>query len=202
MKFTGAKVKLSRSLGIPLTPKSAKYMERRPYGPGEHGPPQFSRRMKMSPFKLQLIEKQRLRAQYNIHERQMRNYYAKAAKRSGNTADNLVKMLESRLDATVLRGGLAGTVYAARQFVNHGHIDVNGRRVNVPSFQVKEGDVISVHQKSRKMIAFAQAPYTSSQPPYLEFNKADFSVKVVREAEREEIPVVCEVGLVVEFYSK
>lgn len=202
MKFNGAKVKLSRSLGIPLTPKAAKYMERRPYGPGEHGPPHLSRRSKMSPYKLQLIEKQRLRAQYNVHERQMVNYYKKAARRTGNTADNLVRELESRLDATVLRGGLAGSIYAARQFVNHGHIQVNGRRVNIPSYQIKVGDVVNVKDKSRKMVPFTQVPYTQGQPPYLDFDKASCSVKVLRDPEREEIPVVCDVPLVVEFYSR
>ncbi len=202
MKFTGAKVKLSRSLGIPLTPKSAKYMERRPYGPGEHGPPHLSRRSKMSPYKQQLIEKQRLRAQYNVHERQMVNYYKKAAKKAGNTADNLVRELESRLDAIVVRGGLAGTIYAARQFVNHGHIQVNGKRVNIPSYQLKVGDVVNVKDKSRKIVPFTQVPHTQNQPPYLDFDKASCSVKVIRDPEREEIPVVCELPLVVEYYSK
>ncbi len=202
MKFTGAKVKLSRSLGIPITPKAAKYMERRPYGPGEHGPPHLSRRSKMSPYKQQLVEKQRLRAQYNVHERQMVNYYKKAAHAPGNTGENLVRLLESRLDATVVRGGLAGSIYAARQFVNHGHIQVNGKRVNIPSYQVKVGDVINVKDKSRKMLPFTQVPYTTNQPPYLDFEKASCSVKVLSEPKREEIPVVCEVPLVVEFYSK
>lgn len=202
MKFTGAKVKLSRSLGIPLTPKSAKYMEKRPYKPGEHGPPHLSRRTKMSPYKMQLIEKQRLRAQYNVHERQMVNYYKKAARKSGNTGDNLVRELEARLDAMVLRGGLAGTIYAARQFVNHGHIQVNGKRVNIPAYQVKEGDVVNVRDKSRKMVPFTQVPYAQSPPPYLEFDKASCSVKILRTPERDEIPVVCDVPLVVEYYSK
>jgi small subunit ribosomal protein S4 len=202
MKFRGAKVKLSRSLGIPLTPKAAKYMERRPYGPGEHGPPHLSRRTKMSPYKQQLIEKQRLRAQYNIHERQMVNYYKKAAQKSGNTGDNLIAALESRLDAVVLRGGLANSIYAARQFVNHGHIQVNGKRVNIPAFSVSEGDVVSVRERSRKMLPFAQVPYTTNQPPYVAFDKANMAVKFIRTPEREEIPTVCEVPLVVEFYSK
>ncbi len=201
-KFTGSKVKLSRSLGIPLTPKAAKYMEKRPYGPGEHGPPHLSRRTKMSPYKQQLLEKQRLRSQYNIHERQMVNYYKKAARRVGNTGDNLIALLETRLDALVLRGGLAPSIYAARQYVNHGHIDVNGKRVDIPSCAVKEGDVISVREKSRKMVGFQAVPYGSNHPEYISFDKASLSVKFIRTPERDEVPVVCEVPLVVEFYSK
>lgn len=202
MKFTGAKVKLSRSLGIALTPKASKYMERRPYGPGEHGPPHLSRRSKTSPYKQQLIEKQRLRAQYNVHEKQMVNYYKKAAAKTGNTGDNLVALLESRLDALVLRGGLANSIYAARQFVNHGHISVNGKRVNIPAFSASPGDVISVAEKSKKMLPFQQVPYTTNQPDYIEFDKASMSVRYTRIPEREQVPVICEVPLVVEYYSK
>ena len=110
MKYNGPKVKLSRKLGVALTPKAGKYMEKKPYGPGQHGPTKF-RRDKMSDYKRQLVEKQRLRAQYNIHERQMRNYYKKAAQKSGSTSENLIQMLESRLDAVVLRGGLARTIF-------------------------------------------------------------------------------------------
>src|SRR5919109_3077612 len=115
MKYTGPKVKLSRSLGIALTPKAAKYMERRPYPPGQHGAQKKHRRG--SDYKQQLLEKQRLRFQYNITERQMRNYFHKAERSRLNTGDALIQLLERRLDATVLHGGLAKTIYAARQYV-------------------------------------------------------------------------------------
>ncbi|MEM7336230.1 MAG: 30S ribosomal protein S4, partial [Chloroflexota bacterium] len=167
MKYTGPKAKLSRRLGIPLTPKAAKVMERKPHPPGEHGRNQQFRRGRQSYFQEQLLEKQRLRAQYNIHERQMVSYYKKANKAQGNTEDNLIQLLESRLDSVVLRGGLAVTIYAARQYVNHGHILVNGRRVNIPSYQVKPGDVVQVRQKSQRLDCFHNAVEHAFNPDYL-----------------------------------
>lgn len=201
MKYTGPKVKLSRSLGIPLTPKAAAAMERRPYGPGQHGREQ-QRRRQISDYKRQLLEKQRLRAQYNIHERQMRNYFRKALRRPGNTADTLVQLLESRLDALVARGGLARTIYAARQYVSHGHILVNGERVSVPAYQVKPGDVISVKEKSRTMPAFVEAVESSSPPAYLQLSEDDMSVKLLHAPMGEEVPIICDISQVIEFYSR
>ncbi len=201
MKYTGPKVKLSRSLGIPLTPKAAAAMERRPYGPGQHGREQ-QRRRQVSDYKRQLLEKQRLRAQYNIHERQMRNYFRKALRRPGNTADTLVQLLESRLDALVARGGLARTIYAARQYVSHGHILVNGERVSVPAYQVKPGDVISVKEKSRTMPAFVEAVESSSPPAYLQLSEDDMSVKLLHAPVGEEVPIICDISQVIEFYSR
>ncbi len=113
MKYTRPKVKLSRQLGIPLTPKAIRFMERRSYPPGEHGETK-RRSAKMSDYKRQLLEKQRLHAQYNIHERQLRNYVKKATNKKGNAAENLIQILETRLDSIVLRAGLARTIYAAR----------------------------------------------------------------------------------------
>jgi small subunit ribosomal protein S4 len=203
MKYNGPKVKLSRKIGVPLTPKASKYMERKPYGPGDHGPKQRYGRSSPSDYKRQLMEKQRLRYQYNIHERQMLNYYKKAVKQKGNTADNLVQLLESRLDALVLRGGLARSIYAARQYVSHKHITVNDKRVNIPSYQVKPGDVISVREKSRQMISFAEALDTApATPAYLDTNKDQMTIKYLRLPEREEIPIICETSLVIEFYSR
>jgi small subunit ribosomal protein S4 len=132
----------------------------------------------------------------------MVNYYKKAAAKTGNTGDNLVALLESRLDALVLRGGLANSIYAARQYVNHGHIFVNGRRVNIPAYHASPGDVITVREKSRKMLPFQHVPYTTNQPDYLTFDKASMSVRFTRVPEREDVPIICEVPLVVEYYSK
>lgn len=202
MKSTGPKVRLSRRLGIPLTPKAARIMERKPYPPGQHGRNQQFTRGRMSDYKRQLLEKQRLRAQYNISERQMRNYFRQAERAVGNTVNRLVQLLESRLDAVVNRGGLAPTIYAARQLVSHGHVLVNGRRVNIASYQVKVGDVVSVKQKSRQIPAVVDAVESAAPPSYLDLSPDDMSVKFLYLPDREEVPVIAEVHLVIEFYSR
>lgn len=203
MKFNGPKVKLSRALGIALTPKAQKYMEKRPYPPGQHGQNKRNRKQP-SVYGKQLLEKQRLRFQYNISERQMRNYFIKAARRRGKTGEVLVQQLETRLDAFVLRSGLARTIYAARQFVGHGHIEVNGERVNIPSFQVKVGDVVSVREKSRRNVHIVDAvDYSPPPPSYIERHRpGGFEAKLLRIPAREEIPVICDENVIVEFYSR
>lgn len=205
MKYIGPKVRLSRRLGVALTPKAARILERKPYPPGEHGPIKMGgRRPKISDYSRQLTEKQKLRAQYNIHERQMLNYYTKAIKMKGNSAENLIQLLESRLDALVLRAGFAPTIYAARQVVNHGHMLVNGLRVNIPSYQVKPGDVIEVAEKSRRipMMQEARESRGSNAPEYLAVDKDAMRATFVRLPNRVEVPVICEVPSVVEFYSR
>ncbi len=200
MNYTGPKVKLSRKLGIQLTPKASKITERKPYPPGQHGP--SKRRSKQSDYGLQLMEKQRLRLQYNVSEKQMGNYYKKATAITGNTADILISLLETRLDALVMRAGFARTIYAARQFVGHGHILVNGKKVDIPSYQVKPGDEFSIKEKSRKMEAFQEAVRTSAAPQYLEVNKGTFSARLLNSPAREDIPTICELSLVIEYYSR
>lgn len=202
MNYTGPKVKISRKLGIPLTPKAARVMEKKGYPPGQHGRMGQFRR-KESDFKRQLMEKQRLRLQYNVHERQMRNYFKKASRRRGNTADNLIQLLETRLDAVVMRAGLARTIYAARQYVSHKHICVDGQVVNIPSYNVKVDSVVSVREKSRKLTMFADAmELIVAPPPYLERSKEEMSVKLLYLPQRDEVPVICETSLVIEFYSR
>ena len=202
MKFNGAKVKLSRALGIALTPKAQKYMEKRPYPPGQHGAAK-TRRRQQSIYGKQLLEKQRLRFQYNISERQMRNYFLKAAAKRGKTGEVLVQYLETRLDAFVLRSGLARTIYAARQFVGHGHIEVNGHRVDIPSFHVKVGDFVSVKLASRKNVHIVDAVNYSPPPSYIERQRpGGFEAKLLRLPSREEIPVIADENMIVEFYSK
>lgn len=200
MNYTGPKIRLSRKLGFALTPKARKYMDRKPNPPGQHGG--TKKRGKLSVFGQQLLEKQRLRLQYNVHERQMRNYFAKAAHSVGNTGELLVQMLESRLDAMIFRAGLARSMPAARQYVTHGHVFVNGELVNIPSYAVQPNDVVSIKPKSRKLECFQDAIRNSAPPAYLELSKADFSIKLLYLPPREEVPVVCEVPLVVEFYSR
>ncbi len=200
MNYTGPKVKLSRKLGINITVKAKKYATNKPYPPGQHGA--AKRRAKQSDFGRQLLEKQRLRLQYNVAEKQLVNYYFKATKMQGNTAENLVQVLETRLDSLVYRAGFARSIYAARQYVKHGHILVNGRRVNVPSYHVKLSDLVSVKEKSRNLDCFQESVRNSAPPAYIEVSKADFSAKMNYIPAREEVPVQCEISLVVEYYSR
>ena len=202
MKFTGPKVKLSRRLGIPLTDKAARIMEKRPYPPGQHGPAKQFRRGRQSAYERQLLEKQRMRSHYNIHERQMRNYYKKALRMDGNSGDNLVQLLESRLDAIVHRAGLAPTIYAARQYVSHGHIHVNGRRVNIASYHVSIGDQLSVRPKSQRMPIFQEKIENAFPPEYISLDKGTMTFGLVYLPRRNEVPIVCEVAQVIEFYSR
>ncbi|QFG24369.1 30S ribosomal protein S4 [Actinomadura sp. WMMB 499] len=195
------KVRLSRALGVPLTPKAVKYFEARPYPPGVHG----RARKTESDYKVRLREKQRLRAQYNIREAQLRNAFDKAAKSGGKTGEALLVDLERRLDALVLRAGLARTIYQARQFVVHRHVLVNGRRVDRPSYRLKPGDVITIAERSRAMDAFqiaAAGGHTENVPPYLDVRHQALAAQLTRLPERREIPIVCDEQLVVEYYSR
>lgn len=201
MKFTGPKVKLSRKLGIALTPKAVKYMEKRPYPPGQHGP--NTRRKSPSVYGVQLLEKQKLRFQYNVSERQMRNYFRKAVRKKGPTGEVLVQQLEMRLDAFVLRAGFAMTIYAARQYVAHGHMEINGKKVNIPSYQVKPGDVLSIREKSINNVHIRHAfDYSPPPPVYIERDKEKLFAKFVSVPSRQQIPVICDENVVVEFYSR
>jgi small subunit ribosomal protein S4 len=195
----GPKVRLARQLGIALTPKAARVMERRPNPPGQHG---ATPRRKVSGYKKQLVEKQRLRAQYNMSERQMSNAFAEAIRQSGNTGVRLLQLLEMRLDAVVLRGGFVRTIYASRQAVTHGHVRVNGQKVDRPSFRLKPGDVVSLADKSRDMVAFTGPLEVARPPAYLELDREKRSVRVREVPEREQIPIQCETSLVIEYYSR
>jgi small subunit ribosomal protein S4 len=203
MKYTGPKVKLSRQLNLPLTPKAVKFMNRNPYPPGMHG----SRKGyhgKMSDYKRHLMEKQRLHAQYNVNERQMRNYVHKAIHASGNPVDNLIRKFETRLDAFVLRSGYAKTIYAARQYVNHRHILVNRRWVNISSLHLKPNDVISIKPGSRRLPCFITAveEMVNLPPAYIERSIENWSAKLLYFPERREVPISCDVPLVIEYYSR
>lgn len=201
MNYTGSKVKLSRGLGIALTPKAARVMEKKANPPGMHGAKQVMRR-KVSDYSKQLKEKQKLRAQYNVHERQLRNYVARASRRTGKTGDVLVQIMETRLDAVVLRAGFARTIYAARQYVNHGHILVDGKKVDLPAYEVKPGQKISLKQSSRQMPDIQVALAEANVPSYVAVNRNDFSAELMRIPYRDEVPVLCDVQLVVEYYSR
>jgi small subunit ribosomal protein S4 len=201
MNYTGPKVKLSRRLGVPLTPKAARIMQRRPHPPGQHGKTQKGRR-KRSDYGRQLLEKQKLRAQYNIHERQMRNYVARAMRKSGVTGEVLVQLLESRLDAFVLRAGFVNTIYAARQFVSHGHVHVDGRPVNLPGYQLKPGQIVTVKEKSRRMPLVQESLSNAHPPAYVTLDKDAFSAQLARLPQPDEAPILCDLQLVIEYYSR
>lgn len=198
-------VRESRALGFALTPKAVRYFEKRPYGPGEHG---RTRRRQESDYAVRLKEKQRLRAQYNIREAQMRRAYLEAKRTEGQTGKNLVELLETRLDALVLRAGFARTIAQARQMVVHRHIMVDGVRVDRPSFHVKPGQLIHVHPKAEKTVPFQAAAAGENQavlpevPAYLNVEIEKLHAKLERKPKREEIPVVCDEQLVVEYYSR
>ena len=200
MKYTGAKIKKARRLGIALTPKSEKYLERRPNPPGQHGPNR--RRGKQSDYGRQLTEKQRLRYQYNVSEKQLRNVFAKAARKTGNTGEIMLQMLESRLDAVVLRSGMARSIYQARQLVSHAHFLVNGQKVNIPSYQVRVGDKITVREKSKDLDAFVLAQQVAKTPDYITANDKELTAELNRLPNMDEVPVTCEISLVVEFYAR
>jgi small subunit ribosomal protein S4 len=204
MNLRGPKVRLSRQLGILLTPKADKYMQRRPYPPGQHGKAN-SRLAKWSDYKRHLMEKQRLRAQYNVEERQLRKYVRRAVQKQGNPVDNLIRLLETRLDAVVYRAGLARTIYAAQQLISHGHILVNGQKVNISSQRLKVNDLVLVKESSRKLTPFVEAAEEMVARPnvsYLERSREEMRARLLHLPQPSEVPVLCELPLVIEFYSK
>jgi small subunit ribosomal protein S4 len=202
MNNSRPKAKLSRALGIPLTPKCVKYFEKRPFPPGVHG----RGRRKQSDYQVRLLEKQRLRHQYNISEAQMRKAYDDAHRGAGKTGETMVSLLERRLDATVHRAGLARTIYQARQLVAHGHFIVDGKKVDRPSYRLKPGQVVEVRETSRQkppfQIAATGTHLEGPTAPYLSTVLEDLRTTVIREPLRPEIPVVCDEQLVVEFYAR
>ncbi len=201
---TRSKTRLSRSLGIALTPKAAKYLEKRPYAPGEHG---RTKRKADSDYAVRLREKQRLRAQYGIREKQLRIAFEEARRAQGLTGENLVELLEMRLDALVLRAGFARTTAQARQLVVHRHILVNGNLVDRPSFRVKPGQLIHVNPRSEGLEPFQVAAagghgdVLAKTPEYLDVDVATLQATLVRRPKRTEVPIACNVQLVVEYYA-
>ena len=198
------KVRLSRALGVALTPKAARYLEKRPYAPGEHG---RTKRKQDSDYAVRLREKQRLREQYGIREKQLRIVFNEARRTQGLTGENLVELLEMRLDALVLRSAFARTTAQARQMVVHRHILVDGQIVDRPSFRVKPGQVIHVKERSEGTEPFQVAAagghvdVLPKTPAYLEVELDKLQARLVRRPKRAEVPVTAEVQLVVEYYA-
>jgi small subunit ribosomal protein S4 len=202
-KRDASKYKIDRRLGVNLWGRPKSPYNKREYGPGEHG----QRRFKISDYGLQLRAKQKLKGYYgNIGERQFRRYYKDAVRRRGDTGENLVGLLESRLDAAVYRLKFVPTVFAARQIVNHGHVRVNGKRVNIPSYRVEEGDEIEIKEKSRELPVVLEAMESPERdvPDYytVDYNKMKGTFLRVPLLAEVPYPVQMEPNLVIEFYSR
>jgi len=197
------KHKIDRRLGVNLWGRAKSPLNNREYGPGQHG----QRRKKPTDFGIQLMAKQRLKGYYaSIGERQFRKLYAEAVRRKGDTSENLIGLLERRLETVVYRAKFVPTVFAARQFVNHGHIKVNGKRVNIGSYQLKEGDVVEVREKSRDLTMVVGAVQSGERdvPEYIEADHKKMTAKFVRVPALGDVPypVTMEPHLVTEFYSR
>ncbi len=198
-----AKYKINRRLGVNLWGRPKSPVTIRDYRPGEHG----QRRRKSSDYGTQLMAKQKLKGYYgNISERRFRRYYQEAVRRRGDTSENLIAILERRLDAVIYRMKFVPTVFAARQFVNHGHIRVNGKRVNIPSYLVSDGDVIEVKEKSRELPLVLEAIESPERdlPDYVDVDVKKMQGTFVRAPKLADVPypVQMEPNLVIEFYSR
>ncbi|WP_270311852.1 30S ribosomal protein S4 [Ligilactobacillus agilis] len=199
-RYTGPSWKVSRRLGISLS-GTGKELARRPYAPGQHGQ---NNRRKLSEYGLQLREKQKLRMTYGVSERQFANLFKKAGKiREGKHGDNFMILLERRLDNVVYRLGLATTRRQARQLVNHGHITVDGKRVNIPSYEVTPGQVISLRERSKDLTVVKEAlEAVVGRAPFVSFDENTMSGSLVRLPERDELDANIDEALVVEYYNK
>jgi small subunit ribosomal protein S4 len=196
---------VSRRLGIGLSEKGQRVLSRRPFPPGQHGP--TARRRQVSDYGLQLMEKQKARYMYGVLERQFRRLFEQASRRSGVTGEYLLSLLERRLDNAVYRLGLATTRAQARQLVNHGHITINGRKTNIPSYSVRVGDIIAVRPQSRNRTYFRNlfdsGELTRYRPPeWLRLNANEISGEVIALPRREDAEPGINEQLIVEFYSR
>ncbi len=203
-KRTAAKYKIDRRMGENIWGRPKSPVNRRDYGPGQHGQ---RRKGKLSDFGTQLRAKQKLKGYYgDLTEKQFRRIYADAERVKGDTGENLIGLLESRLDAVVYRAKFVPTVFAARQFVNHGHVLVNGKRVNIASYRVQEGDVIEVRDKSKQLAVLLEAVQLAERdvPDYVDADHSKMTATFVRKPSLSDVPypVIMEPNLVVEFYAK
>jgi small subunit ribosomal protein S4 len=203
-KRVSAKYKLDRRMGQNIWGRPKSPVNKREYGPGQHGQ---RRKSKLSDFGTQLKAKQKLKGYYaNISERQFQKIYAEAVRLRGDTSANLIGLLESRLDALIYRAKFVATPFAARQFVNHGHIRVNGRKVNIPSYHCKVGDLIEVRERSKQLGAVLEAADSAERdvPDYIEVDHSKMTARYLRQPALADVPfpVMMEPNLVVEFYSR
>ncbi len=203
-KRIAAKYKIDRRLGENIWGRPKSPVNRREYGPGEHGQ---RRKGKPSDFGIQLRAKQKLKGYYgNISEKQFRKIYGEAVRQKGDTSENLIGLLESRLDAIIYRAKFVATVFAARQFINHGHIKVNGSKVDIPSYRCKVGDVIEIREKSKQLAFVLEAVQLAERdvPDYVDADHSKMTASYVRKPAFGDVPypVVMEPNLVVEYYSR
>ncbi len=201
-RYTGPKLRIIRRLGTALPGLMRTEAElRRPYPPGQHGP---TRRKKLSDYALRLNEKQKLRFHYNLSEKQLKKYVKQSVRKKGNTATNLLSTLECRLDNVVFRSGLAPTIPASRQMTAHGHVTVNGQRVNIPSYMLQKGDVVSLYEKSKWKERAGEVmvdPNNLEKPSYLETDTTKAEATMVEAPLAEHCPVALDPQLIVEYYS-
>jgi len=202
-RYTGPRLKIIRRLGTPLPGLMRTDPDlRRPYPPGQHGP---TKRKKLSDYALRLMEKQKLRFHYGLSEKQLRKYVAIAFSGKGNSGHVLLSLLERRLDNVAFRAGLAPSMAAARQLVQHGHLAVDGKRVNIPSFSVKPGSAVEVHDKSKKILRIQEAIETVDRrgiPQWLDVDKKALKGSVKTVPNREDLTMPIQEQLIVELYSK
>ena len=199
-RYRGPKAKIARRFNDPIF-GSSKALQKKAYPPGQHG---RGRRRKQSEYAIQLMEKQKAKYTYGVLERQFANLFDKASRKSGVTGEILLQLLETRLDNLVYRLGIAPTRRAARQLVTHKHITINGEVLNIPSYHVKNSDVIGVREKSKslELITESLAGNSAQKYPWLEWNKSDMTGKVINVPTREDIPENIKEQLIVELYSK
>ena len=203
-KRTAAKYKIDRRMGENIWGRPKSPVNRREYGPGQHGQ---RRKGKLSDFGMQLRAKQKLKGYYgDLTEKQFRKIFTEAERVKGDTGENLIGLLERRLDAVVYRAKFVATVFAARQFVNHGHVTVNGKKVNIPSYRVKEGDVVEIRAKSKQNVAVLDAVALAERdvPDYVETDHAKMTATFVRTPGLGDVPypVMMEPNLVIEYYAQ
>lgn len=201
-RYTGPRLKKMRALGVDLPGLSRKSIERRPYPPGVHGPK--ATRRKLSDFARQLMEKQKLRLNYGVTERHLRRMMVEARRSKLATGEKLLELLERRLDNIVFRAGFAPTIPAARQVVNHGHVLVNGKRVDIASYRVRPGDEVSLRERSKNLAIIVEAlgSHSPMRPDWIEV-QADKRKAIVRDIPTgDTVPFAVEIQLVVEYYSK
>lgn len=196
---TGPKHKLCRTVGQALCGSPKCPSHKRPYPPGQHGP---TKRSKVSEYGVQLREKQKLKFIYGVLEKQFRGYFEEAARQKGITGENLLRILNSRLDYLVFQAGFAPTLAAARQLVTHGHVLVNGNKVDIASFQVRPGNVISLREKSRDLAIVKDSVEVAVRPAYVDFNANELSATYTRFPSREEMPQNVQESQIVELYSR
>ncbi|HJQ37998.1 MAG TPA: 30S ribosomal protein S4 [Thermoanaerobaculia bacterium] len=204
MRYRGPKAKVMRRFGLVMaaSPKYSRILEKRPNPPGQHGG--RAKRKKVGAYGSRLVEKQKLKAFYGVAERQIRRYVAEAMRQQGPTGTNLLRILEQRLDAVVYRLGFAPSIWAARQLVGHGHVLVNGKRVDIPSYHVRPNDTLTLSEKFKRsrQLAIWLERGGIVPPAYLELDRDQMNGRLVRVPERDEIPVPIDDRLIVEFYSR